>query len=277
MYLVSFNEYEYAQKFVDFMATKNILLHIETDQQGYYQLFLDEDNQDKITQTKHELAQYIKNPNNPRYLDTIWQNSHMNTRDMQRKLSLTLPKLLTAGLVTTTITLVCIGIYLLLLIVGPLIVFNYLGYPVFNHYNELWRYLTPIFIHFSLLHIIFNLMWWWYLGGMIERLKGRFKLIEIVIVAGIFSNYAQASINGPYFGGLSGVVYALMAYVWLYGLRRPTSGLHFEHSMIVIAIIWLIAGYTGILGPIANTAHLVGLIVGLILAAKDIWLLKGRR
>lgn len=277
MYLVSFNEYEYAQKFVDFMATKNILLHIETDQQGYYQLFLDEDNQDKITQTKHELAQYIKNPNNPRYLDTIWQNSHTNTRDMQRKLSLTLPKLLTAGLVTTTITLVCIGIYLLLLIVGPLIVFKYLGYPVFNHYNELWRYLTPIFIHFSLLHIIFNLMWWWYLGGMIERLKGRFKLIEIVIVAGIFSNYAQASINGPYFGGLSGVVYALMAYVWLYGLRRPTSGLHFEHSMIVIAIIWLIAGYTGILGPIANTAHLVGLIVGLILAAKDIWLLKGRR
>lgn len=277
MYLISFNESHHVQTFVDFMATKNILLRIEIDRQGYYQLFFDEDDETKMIIIKHELEQYIKNPNDQLYLDALWQSSHTHITHINYKFNRVLPKLLTAGLVTTTITIITISIYLLMSFIGSNTVFSYLSYPIFDDYNELWRYITPIFMHFSLLHIVFNLMWWWYLGSMVEQLKGKFKLIEIVILAGIFSNYAQACITGPYFGGLSGVVYALMAYVWLYGMRRPTSGFHFEHSMIAIAIIWLIAGYTGILGPIANTAHLVGLIVGLLLAAKDIWLLKGRK
>jgi GlpG protein len=34
---------------------------------------------------------------------------------------------------------------------------------------EAWRYFSHALMHFSLVHIIFNLFWWWYLGGAVEN------------------------------------------------------------------------------------------------------------
>lgn len=34
---------------------------------------------------------------------------------------------------------------------------------------EFWRYFTHALMHFSLMHILFNLLWWWYLGGAVEN------------------------------------------------------------------------------------------------------------
>lgn len=50
--------------------------------------------------------------------------------------------------------------------------------------------------------------------------------------------------------------------------------MRFDRTMMFFALIWLVAGYLGWLGSIANTAHLIGLIIGLLLAAKDIWFIK---
>lgn len=275
MYLISFKETRFAYTFVDYMAIKGIVIRTEFDKDGNCQLFLDEKSQDKLELVRHELELYIKNPNDQRYIDATWQKSRREYAKINPNVKNNFwPKIVTVGPITLIITVICIALYLLLFAVGPLPLFTYLGYPISGYYGEVWRYLTPIFIHFSLMHIIFNLMWWWYLGGMIEKLRGKFKLVEIVVIAGVLSNYAEAMTSGPYFGGLSGVVYALMGYTWLYGEQKPLSGLRFERTMIGIAVIWLLAGYLGIIGNIANTAHLVGLIVGLLLAAKDIWIIK---
>ncbi|WP_392551252.1 rhomboid family intramembrane serine protease GlpG [Orbus wheelerorum] len=275
MYLISFKQAEFAYTFIDYMATKDIILRTELDKDGNSQLFFDDSCDDKLTIVKQELEQYIQNPYDKRYLDATWQKSNNHSFKLPaKKLNAGILNLAPVGVITLIITIVCIALYGLLFIFGPTQILTYLGYPLPGQQAQLWRYITPIFIHFSLLHIVFNIMWWWYLGGMIEHLKGRFKLIEITVISGLLSNYAQASISGPDFGGLSGVVYALMGYVWLYGETRPSSGLRFERAMIIIIIVWLLAGFTGILGPIANTAHLVGLIVGLLLAVKDIWFIK---
>lgn len=275
MYLISFKETRFAYTFVDYMATKNIVIRIELDNDGNCQLFLDEKNQDKLEFVRQELELYVKNPNDKRYLNATWQQGSTKPLKLNKLTDYRMwPKIMSVGPITLIVTVICVVLYLLLLVVGPIELFMYLGYPIPGYYKEAWRYLTPIFIHFSLMHIIFNLMWWWYLGGMIEKLQGKFKLLEIVVISALLSNYGEAMISGPYFGGLSGVVYALMGYVWLYGERKPSSGLGFDRTMIGIAVIWLVAGYLGIISDVANTAHLVGLMVGLLLAAKDIWIIK---
>ena len=51
------------------------------------------------------------------------------------------------------------------------------------HYTKLY---DPILLHFTVLHLLFNLLWWWYLGGMIERHSGSGKLLLLMLVAGVF-------------------------------------------------------------------------------------------
>lgn len=275
MYIFSFKEPQLAQTFVDYMKTKGVMLHIEVDPNGISKIFLADNDAHHLDLVKRELIKYTHNINDERYSNAAWQvGESRNFKVKEHPSNFILPKIQIAGFVTTTITVISIVLYLLSLFSNPIMLLNYFGYPLPYQAGEIWRYLTPIFIHFSLLHILFNLTWWWYLGGMIEKRLGWGKLVEIALISGLLSNYAQASISGPDFGGLSGVIYALMGYVWLYGENIKSTGISLARALIGIAIIWLIAGYTGILGAIANTAHLVGLIIGLILAAKDVWLIK---
>jgi membrane associated rhomboid family serine protease len=128
--------------------------------------------------------------------------------------------------------------------------------------GEVWRVITPIFIHFGPLHILFNLLWLRDLGSMIEGRQSTWYLGLLVLVMAIGSNVAQFLVSGPVFGGMSGVVYGLLGYVWLRGKFDPASGLFLHQSTVVMMMIWFVAGYTGILGNIANTAHAAGLGIG---------------
>ncbi|MBA4148175.1 MAG: rhomboid family intramembrane serine protease [Verrucomicrobia bacterium] len=128
--------------------------------------------------------------------------------------------------------------------------------------GEVWRLLTPMLVHMSIIHILFNMLWLRDLGGMVETLEGTGKLLALVVVSATISNWAQYVIGGsPLFGGMSGVVYALLGYVWMKGKYEPGSGLFLHKQTVTMMLIWLGFGFTNIL-PIANWAHLGGLVVG---------------
>ncbi len=113
-------------------------------------------------------------------------------------------------------------------------------------------------------------MWWWYLGGQMEKRLGAGKLFVLAVVSAFFSGWAQSLFSGALFGGLSGVVYALMGYVWLTGERAPERGLMLPRGLMVFSVLWLVAGYFDILGmSIANAAHVAGLVLGLLMAFWD--------
>jgi GlpG protein len=130
--------------------------------------------------------------------------------------------------------------------------------------GELWRLVTPIFIHFGPLHLIFNLLWLKDLGSMLEERQGKLFFAVFVLAVAAASNVAQFYVGrSPLFGGMSGVVYGLMGFIWLRGKFDPGSGLFLHPTIVTMMIVWFVLGYTGILGPIANTAHAAGLVLGL--------------
>lgn len=130
--------------------------------------------------------------------------------------------------------------------------------------GQIWRVLTPILIHFGPVHALFNLIWLKDLGTMIERYRGPVYLGLLVVVIAAISNVAQYAVSGPAFGGMSGVVYGLLGYVWMKGKHDPASGLFLHQTTVAMMIIWFFLCLTGLMGPIANTVHGVGLGIGVL-------------
>jgi GlpG protein len=63
---------------------------------------------------------------------------------------------------------------------------------------------------------------------------------------------------------MSGVVYALFGYVWMKGRFEPHLQMGVMPQTVTIMLVWLVACMTGLLGPIANAAHVAGLAAGLV-------------
>jgi len=161
-------------------------------------------------------------------------------------------------------------------LVAPLLISNYLGGLPELGQGEWWRLLTPIFLHFGLLHLVFNMLWLWDLGDILERVQGSRWLLLFIVVIGVTSNLAQYAYAGPLFGGMSGVVYGLLGYLWLRSYLDPRFPLRPNKSVVYMMLGWFILCWTGLLGPIANMAHTVGLAAGGICAVITVkWSAQG--
>jgi GlpG protein len=139
--------------------------------------------------------------------------------------------------------------------------------------GEWWRLATPAFLHFGLFHIVFNGLWVWELGRRIELLTG--SLSYLIIVSGLIigANVGQYLWSGSaLFGGLSGVVYGLLGYIWIRNARIPHPALALPSGILLFMLLWLVICLVGavdlfIKGSVANGAHVSGLVIGMLFGA----------
>jgi GlpG protein len=109
----------------------------------------------------------------------------------------------------------------------------------------------------------------------VEPEQGSLPFLGLVLFSGVLSNLAQFVVSGPMFGGMSGVVFALLSYAWLWDRSGMQPRIGLPPALMGFMLLWLVLGFTGVLqgvglGAIANTAHLAGLLAGLL------WLLLVR-
>lgn len=218
--------------------------------------------------------EFIKHPHHPKYQQAAWESAEITQVKSNGPSVASEFKeqfLQHAGIVTLVVFALCWCVFLLSELGWQRDIFANISF--YTHLNlttlleQPYRLIGPAFFHFSWMHIAFNTMWWWHLGGGIERVLGKGVLINLLLVSAIVSNVGQFIVSGPNFGGLSGVVYALFGYVWWYGWLAPEKGLAIPKPLVGFLLFFMLLGFANAL-PVnmANTAHLLGLLSGCGLA-----------
>lgn len=132
-----------------------------------------------------------------------------------------------------------------------------------------WALVTSAFVHIEPLHLLFNLYWFWILGGAFEKTFGPVQFFLFVVFSAFVSSGLEFLL-GETGIGLSGVGYALFGFAWM------TRGTYHEFGRIVNdrvvqlfllwALICIVATYAGLMN-IANVAHVGGCAFGVCLGA----------
>lgn len=130
--------------------------------------------------------------------------------------------------------------------------------------EELLRMFTPALLHFGAIHLVFNTLWIWHFGRMIEAAQSSLQYFIVVLFIAFVSNTIQylwsLSVN---FGGLSGVVYGLLGYIWMWQLVFPYGRLRLPGSMIAVLLLALVLMEVFASAWIATAAHAGGLFAGM--------------
>lgn len=274
-----------AATFTDFLYVQGISSEVEREKDGWAIWVHSED---ELAQARDWFDGFRGNPQDPRFVERAAQARDLRKRDeatveqanrrfFERSRVFRHASATGVGQLTLVLVLICLGVtglawagfedkvYEWLFMVkmvpeGEMIRFVPRLQEIRN--GELWRLFTPVLVHLSVTHLVFNMMALYYLGNLIESQLGLWRFALLIVPLALISNLAQYIASGPNFCGFSGVVYGLLGYAWMRGRLEPQSGLEIHPQTVVIMLIWFGLCLTGWLGSIANTAHGAGLIVG---------------
>lgn len=250
-----------AQGFIDYLKTQNINAQLVKGQEKVAAILVEEHNYSQA----HDLwGEFDRDPNQDKYLAASWDAGVSSVPFQYSGSPLNIKQRFNAlSWFNQSITVTSIIIYIAFILGGFDTLFAVLQFQPSNPIN----WITPAIIHFSAIHIIFNLMWWMQLGDQIEKSLGKSNLLVIFLLSAMVSNWAQYLLVGPNFGGLSGVVYALLGFCWIYHWLKPSAGIVIAKPIVGFMLIWMFLGFADVLFVgMANWAHLFGLITGMVLA-----------
>ena len=156
-----------------------------------------------------------------------------------------------------------------------------------HNQHQWWRFVTPMFLHVNLLHLLVNMYSLWIVGPYVEKLYGSAKFVVFWVltgVAGVVASYLTvrpALGAGPITGfifktvdtpsaGASGALFGLVGVLFVFGIKfrhELPEGFKraFGTGLLPMILINLSIGFV-LRGFIDNAAHLGGMLAGAGLA-----------
>jgi GlpG protein len=282
-----------ARTFSDYLYAMGIANDIRTDQQPLWHIWVHDE--DKLAQAKMMLSEFLSDSEAPKFSVAVSQANQKRKQEQEdlnayRKRMFSgqqiFPQYDRMGVLTMILIGICVVVAVFTRLGSDYNLTRYLmisgsmgGGLIEISHGQVWRLITPIFIHFGFLHIFFNMLWLRDLGSMIEQRQSTWILTALVLVIAAISNIGQFFVSGPMFGGMSGVVYGLLGYIWIRGKNDPSSNLFVHPQTVTMMLIWFFLCLTGLLGNVANTVHGIGLATGIIWGyiSAQIAIMKRRR
>jgi GlpG protein len=297
-----------ARTLADFLQGRSIETRLDESPQGWVLWVLDED---KLAQARQEYEQFLSNPSDPRYRQASRPSpaAPKETAPREGPPRKARPAELwrLAPQSQLTISLIVCSILVTLFFWSPPqrafvgrvlfitgLIIDEKGYQWLRppphlpevRQGEVWRLVTPMFVHFDIPHLLFNMLWLYMLGSQIESRcgTGRFALLAILLAIAsntcqyyfselsVGSGGIQVTQSSPVFGGMSGVVFGLFGYVWMKTVYEPTCGFTLGRGSVLLMLVWFCLCLSGAVGHIANMAHFVGLLLGIVSGYVSAWL-----
>jgi membrane associated rhomboid family serine protease len=130
-----------------------------------------------------------------------------------------------------------------------------------------WQFLTAVFLHGSLTHLLYNLFALVLFGLILESVIGSKRFFWLFMISGIGANL----ISFFWYPNALGASGAIMAIIGCLAVLRPMMivwAFNLPMPMFVLAIIWVVGSILGIFGlgdpGTGHLAHLSGLFLGLL-------------
>jgi GlpG protein len=303
-----------ARRFAAWLVSQRIEAHAEQESTGWVVWVRDED---QLPAARDGLTQFREHPNDPKYQDaqrtaeTVMRDEEARRRQAQSNVvemrgrwgsAVGMSGVRRRAPLTTLLLVACILIallawddmlneqaadkqpgelYLSLVFVDPRAAVGpdqQIDIWASIARGEVWRVVTPVFIHYGLMHLVFNVFALYSFGSLVEDRRGSRFLLALILALAVLSNIGQAMESNfrqhiPLFGGMSGVVYGLFGYVFIKSRFDSKEQYYLSPGTTFMAMLWFtlcilrgIPPFDGLLAgaipPIANTAHAVGLIAG---------------
>lgn len=306
---------ENAQYFVNYLVAHEMPAQISPASGGGFDLWIVEE--DHLLQAQRDFDEFTKNPDDPKYRQATAKAEEFRQQELDRlrQYQKNLQKVHRQTVrrnppVGTALLFICIVAFVtskfsfnldtatvqsMAFMFAPAAAdLDSLSLLERQYYNlmrgEVWRVITPAFLHMSFAHLIFNMYWLVMLGFHIERREGIACFLSLVLTSAAISNLLQATMPAEIagtpayfvagywvvpFGGFSGVGYAIFGFVWMRGTWKIVPEYFMSPVSVMIWIAWFMLGVVGLdrslVGfQMADWAHGGGLFIGLLFGSMQI-------
>lgn len=135
-----------------------------------------------------------------------------------------------------------------------------------SSWQQPWRFVTSIFLHGSLAHLILNLFALLLFGFILEKIIGTKKFLAVFFVSGVVANLVAINFYSSSLGA-SGAIYGILGCLTVLRPKLTVWISYIPMPMFVAALVWIGIGIFGVLNPsqTGDIAHLSGIAVGFLL------------
>jgi len=278
-----------ARRFADHLLVKHMPSQVEAEADGRWAVWVHDD--DHLDGAAAELDTYRAQPEAQQFLAATTAAAELRAKaeaEQRTRISrqptrpFEQPWYAKLGICTTALILISVVIFALQL-VNETLVWKWLGIVPIKpeaegrlawlelgflpevRKGQLWRLISPSFVHGGPLHLLMNMLLLAQLASAIEARYGWNRLLVLILTVGVFSNLLEYIFNSPAFCGMSGVVFGLFGFIWTQWKYYPGSGFLVPPNVTFLMLFWFVFCIVGLGGYIANFVHWGGLASGALI------------